>query len=1111
MQNGFCLYWGACFLLITSLSFAQEQQSPDSINRLRALGLAYMEEEKFPEAIEVYQKAASMETASASDVINLGIAYYHGDHNDQSMDYLHEGLQRDSDNLYAHYTLGLAYKKIGDSTQAMQSFRRVVEQDDTDPASLYNLGLALSQLKQLEKAARWFQQTIEHDPEHSSAYYQLLLYYSRNQQMDKALEMQKKFRQLKQNEEQRPPNAVDEGKFLGPIEFDLPPHEHPNWTSDLRPAFEPASSWQQAFNASLGREIDSCLLLLSHPEVQQTTAIVRTKDNDILHCTIDAKGEIQTSQSLPLAHSTWSGCTVADYDNDGLQDFFIYHEDTETSPSAALLRQKEDGSFEDVTSSAGIDTSGVAHAFWADIDHEGDLDLLLARPHSHDQVFQNNGDGTFSHITDQLPGFDSLASRSILASDLDNDNDLDLIRWLSHGKIVFYSNERDEGFIKRFTIQEELTASTPSSRLLSRDLDNDRFMELIVLGAQGENSRVWSIGKNWKVRPFTELSLESSAIITCVFDANNDGYDDFAVIDPSLGFRIAWSRSPMPAEYGEPLQNPPQPLFPVDLDFDGDLDLVGHTDQGITPFLNQGGNQNHWLQVSINGQKNAADGYGSKIWIKHDLFRAKKEITTPYTHIGLGERSTIDVVRITWPNGIFQNLIHQPANEVLSVDEKPGYVGSCPFVYSWNGEEFEFVADSLCTGPLGLYVGGGYFPPRPEEYIRIRGDQLKAKEDALELRIREELREIVYLDQLELFSVVHPKSVKVFLTEKFTIPPFPKFGLIGMSSYARPPKRVMDSWNRDVTSLIAENDHRYPRPWGESRYEGVGEKHYFEIDLNDTADAENVYLFMTGYVDWPNSSTALALEQNPSLDFIMPYLQVKDKNGEWRTVMDCMGFPAGKLKTIALDVSDLFLTQDRTLRIVSTLQVHWDQILVDTNPILEGFQIRKHPRLSSDLRYAGYSEGYDLDDRGPHWYDYDHRRTNARWDYQLGAFTRYGDVDPLLEKFDDQYAIMQHGDEVAAHFQALDHPADKHVTYILHLMGWVKDADYNTAFGSTVEPLPFKEMSAYPYGPDESYPYTQEHVEYLLQYNTRFMTRQNEPLAIPQPIESPPSGDSSHP
>ncbi|MBZ0255723.1 hypothetical protein K8I31_06650, partial [bacterium] len=157
-----------------------------------------------------------------------------------------------------------------------------------------------------------------------------------------------------------------------------------------------------------------------------------------------------------------------------------------------------------------------------------------------------------------------------------------------------------------------------------------------------------------------------------------------------------------------------------------------------------------------------------------------------------------------------------------------------------------------------------------------------------------------------------------------------------------------------------------------------------------------------------------------------------------------------------------------------------------------------HEMNSAEFCFGGYSRMYDLAGVGPHWYDYSQRSDNHRWSFNVGDYTRYGDVQPLLTDFDDHYVIMAPGDEVAAAFDASNHQDAKNLTYFLHLHGWVKDADISTAHSVTVDPLPFKKMGGYPYSDDMSYPLTADNLDYLLEYNTRTITSPNEPMRVPK-------------
>lgn len=1096
-------------LFNTGVDAQPSDSQRDELNRYRALGQAYMEDDDFPNAIVSFQKAVELAPGSAADLINLGMANYHGGNNDESIRLLNQGLKIDPENLFAFYTLGLAYKKVGDSENASRYFQEVANRDDTDAATTYNLGLALSKIKRDDEAEKWFKRTLELDPKHSSAVYRLLLHARINlKDMALAQKYNDLFRELKKDEAQRPADAVDEGKFLGPIEFPIALKDRPKFTSELSVTYAPYPARTIAMTEALGFANGTFLAAVPDIEKHQTAVVVSCATNTQV-LLVSEKGKVEQRSTVP--GGPWLKCKPVDYDNNKTTDLLLINKS-----QTYLFHNDGSWTFKLINASLDMNIGGVSDACWADFDHEGDLDLFLARPEEGDLLYQNNADGTFTNITGTVQGLDTGKSLSLIASDLDNDNDLDIVRLAGNSQIEIFANNRNVSFTKTVSHKLERPANGQPT-LICKDFDNDGIMEITCTGLDANGPLAWKENDGQLV-PMDLSGTDKGICLFDVLDVNNDGFEDFLFEThpfhssrphaalylnqlPLLDFKL--DTQPFS---GLGLESP----VATDIDFDGDLDLLASIKYKDSKYVselvvleNQGGNQNKSLTLKIIGAKNSVDGYGSKILVKDGLYRVKKEVTSPVTHIGLGPRENVDVLRVTWPNGVFQNAIKAATAQILCVTEKPGYAGSCPFIYAWNGERYEFIADSLCTGPLGLYVGGGYFPFDPDEYVRVRSEQIKPKDGYYEMMVREELREIIYLEQLELLSASHPDAKEIFVNERFTTPPFPEFKLIGRSDKARPVRRVIDSRGNDVTGLVAENDNRYPRPFSPSRYDGVGEEHWFEIDPGEIDGSDKVYLYMTGYVDWPNSSNARSLEQNPSLDFVMPYLQVKNEAGEWVTVRNPMGFPAGKLKTVPLDISDIFLCNDHTMRIVSTVQVHWDRFMIDTAPILDGFDVQHHPYESSELRYGGYSDRYDLAGNGPYWYDYNHRTTNARWDYHLGFFTRFGDVTPLLTDFDDRYVIMTHGDEVKAKFKATPiNGTANALTFFVHITGWVKDLDCSTLTSQTVLPLPFKGMSDYPYPGNESYPLTDENLLYMADYNTRQYTQPNETLTRPHPIEA---------
>ena len=138
---------------------------------------------------------------------------------------------------------------------------------------------------------------------------------------------------------------------------------------------------------------------------------------------------------------------------------------------------------------------------------------------------------------------------------------------------------------------------------------------------------------------------------------------------------------------------------------------------------------------------------------------------------GLGTRPAADAVRVLWPSGILQaELISTPqssppapaspappASPALVIEELDRKPSSCPFLFTWNGERFEFVTDFLGGGEMGYSEAPGVRNvPDPIEYVRIRGDQLRARDGRFDLRVTNELEETLFLDRVRLLAIAHP-------------------------------------------------------------------------------------------------------------------------------------------------------------------------------------------------------------------------------------------------------------------------------------------------------------------------------------------------------------------
>uniref|UniRef100_Q021D3 Tetratricopeptide TPR_2 repeat protein n=1 Tax=Solibacter usitatus (strain Ellin6076) TaxID=234267 RepID=Q021D3_SOLUE len=488
----------------------------------------------------------------------------------------------------------------------------------------------------------------------------------------------------------------------------------------------------------------------------------------------------------------------------------------------------------------------------------------------------------------------------------------------------------------------------------------------------------------------------------------------------------------------------------------------------------------NWIGIALTGVKNLKTAVGAKVEVKAGLLYEKQTYEGLPLVFRLGSQRAVDTVRITWANGLIQNEMNLPLNKVAVIKEAQRLSGSCPMIFTWDGSRFEFITDVLGVAPLGASSGDGqYFPVDHDEYVSIPGAKLKPRDGAYEVRVTEELHEVSYIDQIRLQAVDHPAGTEIVTNEKFKSPPFPEFRLFGVNRrvYPLPGHGLPEKFRRDPS--------------------GVADMHHLDLDFGHAAPSNHAVLILHGWVDWADGSTFLSAVQEHK-DLTFPYLQVKDASGNWTTVVQDMGIPSGKPKTMAVDLSGKFLSASREVRIVTNLCVYWDEIFLVEDDAPPAVHLSTVPLGAASLQFRGFSKPTIHPQRTePERFDYQTVRETSAWNPTRGNYTRYGAVQALLDDADDRMVIMGSGDEIRLRFQAKDLPplpAGWTRDFLLLVDGWAKDADANTAFSQTVLPLPFHGMSSYPYPAAEHYPQDQRHQDYLREYNTRPALRLIRPL-----------------
>jgi hypothetical protein len=449
-------------------------------------------------------------------------------------------------------------------------------------------------------------------------------------------------------------------------------------------------------------------------------------------------------------------------------------------------------------------------------------------------------------------------------------------------------------------------------------------------------------------------------------------------------------------------------------------------------------------------------------------------------------------VRMLWPTGVLQDEIEVAAERAQNYLEIDRRGSSCPTLFAWNGNRYELVADVLGAGVIGHWVGEGQRNiPRPTEYVKVDRRAIQSKDAKLSFRLMEPMEEVVYLDKVGLIAVDHPSEIEVNPNEYFASnPPYPDFKVI-TSKDARPPAGAWDDAGRDLLpDLLAQ---RYVGNFELLPFKGFTKPHSLLLDLGDAYKGGPLRLLMHGEIEYFTATGMYAASQS-GLEATAPYVEAQDANGTWHRVKDDMGFPAGLPRTMTTDLSGKLPIGTKRIRITTNLQIYWNSILVDRSAQSKKVRLTSVPLAQSELRFHGYPKQIEDAPPGNVKYVYEQVSQTGPYARQAGTYTRYGDVKPLLTGIDDRFAVFGSGEEVALEFDPSALPSLPEGwtrDYFFVANGYEKDMDFYAADGSTVEPLPFHQMRAYPYS-GKAYPLDAEHLQYLLEYNTRYLSG-NEP------------------
>ena len=1106
------VFLALAIVLSASLAAAQARIDPEAI-RLNNRGVALMGQQFTDRAAESFDAAIKRDPKFAQAQINDGIALLTLQKLDDATKALEAGIALDSNSAQAWYNLGLAQHAGNDLEGALKSFQQAAKLDPHDADSLYFVGASYKELKQYDNAIAAFNLALAVNPVHASAEFGLAQSLQRAGKIDEAREHFKRFQHLTSTKVSSAISlAYGEQGRLSTATAVAEPQVTVAAMIPVKLIAQPITSG--ATEAGWATTGGACMMDVTGSGsmdlilMQNGTQAIR-----ILHPAGNSKFEdVDITQSgLNIAgHAV--ACAVGDFNADGLNDLAVALEDR-----VLLFKNLGHGKFEDVTAKAGLaprnHPSGIT---FIDYDHDGDLDLFLtgaplASGGEASVLWRNNGDGTFTEQTAETGLGGTGPTSAAILTDYNNDRAVDIAVAGNAEAPTLYMNPREGKYPAAALYTEPLPATTGIAVL---DYNKDGWMDIAVTHNGAPGITLW---RNVEApdhlgRRFERVALPLKGALRgwglTPIDIDNDGWVDLAaIVETKAGPQVRVLRNRGDGTFEDVSHalgldtvklHDPRGLIAADVDGDGAPDLIV-TQVDAPPVLlhNEGANKNHFVRLDLAGLADNKTAIGVKVevfasglWQKWELAGASGYQTqsAPQILVGLGQATSIDLLRILWPTGVLQDEIDLPHTQVIAMKEADRRGSSCPVVFAWDGHHYKFVTDVI-----GAAVVGHWFTParrnipNPGEWIKIDGDQVGLVNGKVSVRFMEPMEEVNYTDQLRLVAVDHPANVEVNPDERFLDdPPFAS-GRVTASENARLPLGAWDGDGHDVLDTLSRRDHTFASGFTPLPYDGFANLHALTLDLGSLDAQSPLRLLMTGYVNY-FSATSLYAAWQAGVKPESPYVEAQLPDGSWQRIPGEAGFPAGLERTIVVDLTGKLPAGTRRIRLMTNLQIYWDQVLIDQSANAAA-HTNDVPLASAALHFRGYPKQIEGASPGDLDYNYNLVSLTGPFQRERGNYTRMGDVTPLLKSIDDRFVVFGSGEEIAAEFDTAQLPAlpdGWKRDYFFYANGFVKDMDWWDASPFTVSQMPFHAMSKYPYSSIENYPDDAGALDYQLNWNTRF-------------------------
>jgi len=340
------------------------------------------------------------------------------------------------------------------------------------------------------------------------------------------------------------------------------------------------------------------------------------------------------------------GACWGDYDLDGFLDLYIanfndFSDDFVTTN--ILLRNSGDGTFEDVTTYAGVGNGSLKSngCSWMDFNRDGlpDLHVINDRDYNKNALYLNNGNGTFEDVSIETGADIGIFAMSSTVGDYDNDGWLDV--YITNGPLVgnyLLKNQEGEVFFQQQIEQDvQVFAMCWSAQWI--DYDNDMWQDLYVAvrdwaGLPEPNH--FFTNDQGSFSPADETIFPNDEFIgyaNAVGDFNNDGSPDLLQYSDGNEPPALWENSGSDNNYLK-------------------LDLTGTTS-----------NKNaigSWIDCFANGVHQVRYTYAGEDFLAQD---------SQYEIFGLGQASIVDSLIISWPSGLIESYYAIETNQTLVLIE----------------------------------------------------------------------------------------------------------------------------------------------------------------------------------------------------------------------------------------------------------------------------------------------------------------------------------------------------------------------------------------------------------------------------------------------------------